>query len=676
MKKKILLFVAIVAILVCVFAISVSADNLVPSDSNEYGTLSTVDGVPEPTVLDKNAKTVIVVNSKYYTIPTYYLLADNSYFTWSVHANVKTALGLGSDVRGNLVRVEIPEGIVTSYNGGSGGLKMESSTNLIEASIPTTMEIMGDHFFGKCTALTTIKGLENSKIDGVYTQAFYQNKFTSITLPSTVTTIGTNAFRDNPNLTSIVIPDNVTSIGDHAFASCTSLATITVSENSNLTQFVGEYQFEKTIISSFYFPSSLSSLGSGGTFYQCGSLETLINFENTQITAIPYRAFSGGPKFTTITFPDGIKTIGDNAFNGHKITGNIVLPNTVTALGDHAFAGSNVAMGKLVLGAGLKTITGTYTFEKTDFKEVYIPAGVTAFPQGAFKECLGSGSVYFYTGTQDQLKALLTNSNSDSNGNFKNATVASLAEYNAATDKTSKNYIVYGYSACDAFYNGAHNEADTVNGSACYLKDCSRCDVGELYIGGDVKSGTHTLAVEYVYANGYMQAGQIVSICSNPGCTHGTKETAFTDALEPIFKGLKYSLSDKGTGICVVYDIDQDAVAEYEKSGKTLKYGVAAAFSTNTNNGEIVKTDATVADGLNGVIVANVTDTSLKSVTFRIHGDKKLWENNNAKSLYMVGFATNGDAVEYLGESSGSADRTSLASVNAILISKYFPTQA
>jgi hypothetical protein len=219
-------------------------------------------------------------------------------------------------------------------------------------------------------------------------------------------------------------------------------------------------------------------------------------------------------------------------------------------------------------------------------------------------------------------------------------------------------------------------ENDTVNGSACYLADCGRCNVEKKYIGGDINSGTHTLAVEYVYANGYMQAGQIISICSNPGCTHITKETAFTEKLEPIFTGLKYSLSDKGTGVCVVYDIDQDAVAKYEESGKTLKYGVAAAFSTNTNNGEIVKTDATVADGLNGVIVANVTDTSLKSVTFRIHGDKKLWEDNNTKSLYMVGFATNGDAVEYLGEPSGIADRTNIASVNAILISKYFPTQA
>ena len=609
MKKKLLLTLLVVMTLVCLFAITVSADTLVPSDSNEYGTLSVVDGVPEPTIIDKNAKTVVEANGKYYTIPTYYLLADNSYFTWSVHANVKTALGLGSDVRGNLVRVEIPEGIKTSYNGGNGGLKMESSTKLIEASIPTTMEIMGDHFFGKCTALTTIKGLENSKIDGVYTQAFYQNKFSSITLPSTVTTIGTNAFRDNANLTSIVIPDNVTSIGDHAFASCTSLATITISENSKLTKFEGEYQFEKTAISSFYFPSSLVSIGKGGAFYQCGSLETLINFENLKITDIPYRTFAGGPKFATITFPNGIESIGDNAFNGHKITGDIILPNTVKSLGDHAFAGSNVVMGKLVLGAGLTTITGTYTFEKSDFSAIYIPAGVTAFPQGAFKETVGNGVVYYYTGTLEQLKALIKNTNTSDNGNFLNATIVTLEEFEKIEDTSKKNYIVHDYSACDAFYAGIHTNATTYG-----------------FDGEDKLSS---------------------NFCEFNGCTRCDEKT--TTIIGTLITNKGYSKEQGGTYFAYTIVFNKDVISLYlEKTeGATFSYGVLAAKYTKDVSTGILFDEAGAP--INDCVAIDATGAAYSVYSLKITDLDKV-ENSKAQALYCCAYVVDNGAIKYVAD--------------------------
>ena len=619
MKKKIFLMLVVMAMLACVFAISVSAEALVPSDSNEYGELSVIDGIPVPTVIDKNAKTVIVVNGKYYTIPTYYLLADNSYFTWSVHANVKAKLGLGSDVRGNLVRVEIPEGIMTSYNGGNGGLKMEGSTNLLEASIPTTMEIMGDHFFGKCTALTTVKGLENSKVDGIYTQAFYNTKITSISLPSTVKIIGLNAFRSTP-LTSIVIPDAVESIGDHAFASCTSLATITISENSQLKSFVGEYQFEQTAISSFYFPSSLESLGNGGAFYKCASLETLINFENIQITDIPHRTFASGPKFSTISFPDGIKTIGDNAFNGHRITGDIILPNTVTTLGDHAFAGSNVACGKLVLGTGLTTITGTYTFEKTDFSEIYIHTNIAAFPYGAFKETR-SDAVYYYTGTPDQLETLRSNTVNNDNGNFINANV------------------ICNYNACDAFYASEHLE----DNNPCVI-NCTRCGANGVAEKNPVHSLSTTITYVSFIANGEKRTG-----CSNEGCKYGVSED-----VDALLTCLGYSASNITEGAIVLgFKVNNEAVAEYESvMGNEVAYGLFVVAKNKLGENDIFDAEGKEAEG---VLYA---DTSIRpnavfemKITGFVTDEQKTAEF--ALGAYVA--VTKDGATEYSYEQTGTA---------------------
>src|SRR5476649_1018921 len=66
-------------------------------------------------------------------------------------------------------------------------------------------------------AVTSIGNLAFSFISGV----------TSITIPNSVTSIGTGAFQGTA-LTSITLPSSVTSVGDFAFADCTSLASVTI----------------------------------------------------------------------------------------------------------------------------------------------------------------------------------------------------------------------------------------------------------------------------------------------------------------------------------------------------------------------------------------------------------------------------------------------------------------
>lgn len=57
----------------------------------------------------------------------------------------------------------------------------------------------------------------------------------SITIPSSVTSIGRAAFQGCSALTSITIPSSVTSIGPDAFANCTSLNTIFFDNCTDLT---------------------------------------------------------------------------------------------------------------------------------------------------------------------------------------------------------------------------------------------------------------------------------------------------------------------------------------------------------------------------------------------------------------------------------------------------------
>ena len=89
--------------------------------------------------------------------------------------------------------------------------------------------------------ITDYYGSENdlmipSEIDG-YTvtrigyDAFYNEDFTNVSIPDTVTEIGPYAFQNCSYLTSIVIPDSVNKIEYQAFEYCYELSEITLPEH-------------------------------------------------------------------------------------------------------------------------------------------------------------------------------------------------------------------------------------------------------------------------------------------------------------------------------------------------------------------------------------------------------------------------------------------------------------
>ena len=54
---------------------------------------------------------------------------------------------------------------------------------------------------------------------------------TSIVIPDSVTSIGSDVFYGCSSLTSVIIPDSVTSIGDDAFNSCSRLTSVVIPDS-------------------------------------------------------------------------------------------------------------------------------------------------------------------------------------------------------------------------------------------------------------------------------------------------------------------------------------------------------------------------------------------------------------------------------------------------------------
>ena len=175
--------------------------------------------------------------------------------------------------------------------------------------------------------------------------AFYGcSGLTSLTIPSSVTSIGGEAFRDCSGLTSLTIPSSVTSIGDSAFFGCSSLTSLTI-------------------------PSSVTSIGNNA-FYGCSSLTSLTI--PSSVTSIGYAAFSDCSSLTSLTIPSSVTSIGDYAFFGCSSLTSLTIPSGVTSIGEAAFSGCS----------GLTSLT--------------IPSSVTSIGNYALKGCSGLTSIYVY----------------------------------------------------------------------------------------------------------------------------------------------------------------------------------------------------------------------------------------------------------------------------------------
>ncbi len=169
-------------------------------------------------------------------------------------------------------------------------------------------------------------------VTSIGSEVFYNcSSLTSVTIGSGVTSIGENAFFGCSGLTSITIPDSVTSIGQLAFLECSGLESITVTEGNTKYRSENNCLIEKetnTLIlgcKNSVIPNGVTSIGELA-FIRCSGL-TSITIPDS-VTSIGDEAFSWCSGLTSITIPDSVISIGRFAFDFCYNLESVIVENT------------------------------------------------------------------------------------------------------------------------------------------------------------------------------------------------------------------------------------------------------------------------------------------------------------------------------------------------------------
>ena len=269
-------------------------------------------------------------------------------------------------------------------------------TSLTDVTIPDTVTAIGSGAFEDCDSLTAVVIPDGVKVIDSFAFSYCKN-LSSISLPSSLTTLGNSAFASCPSLQSAVISGTNAVIGDAVFASCTKLADVEIRDGVTS---IGKNVFSKCdALTHISVPASLTTIASD-TFTGCTALVTAgpagsgADYEYGWTASIPKYAFTGITSLNSAAVRPGITSIGDYAFKGCTGLNHITMPASTVTFGTDAFVSCSGITSAAPAGSG----TG-YEYSWTDeipdrafadlsaLATVSFPDTITRIGSNAFKNC-------------------------------------------------------------------------------------------------------------------------------------------------------------------------------------------------------------------------------------------------------------------------------------------------
>lgn len=286
---------------------------------------------------------------------------DFTYYTYFNEDNNRTEAVI-QGYRGSDSDVVIPNSIDGFVVTAISMYAFSGHSDLASITIPSTIQSIGEGAFLECDGL---KKVYVSSIEDWCKIDFSDSNANPLS-------IGADLYVDNKLVTDVTIPDGVKSIGKYAFYGYSSLKSIS-------------------------FPSSIRSIGEDA-FYDCYSIEEVyatniedwckIKFEDMYSNPVFYAAklYIDGELATDITIPKGITKICDYAFVNCDTITNVVIPNSVISIGYSAFSRcsnlKNISIPNSVVNIGERAFSSCSNLEKVE-----IPDGIRFIKDATFVDC-------------------------------------------------------------------------------------------------------------------------------------------------------------------------------------------------------------------------------------------------------------------------------------------------
>jgi hypothetical protein len=249
--------------------------------------------------------------------------------------------------------------------------------------IPNNVESIGDNAFEECSNLASLhigNGVTsigknafdgtawfNNQKDGIVYAGkvayCYKGKMpanTTIILESGTLAIAEEAFYGFDNLTSVDIPNSVTSIGNNAFEKTSWY----INQPGGLV-YAGKvaYKYKGEM------PTNTDIVLEDGTLAIADGAFQVLDDEGLIVGQVGDFDDSDHYCLTSVTIPNSVTSIGNDAFLGCRGLTSVTIPNSVTSIGENAFQGCS----------GLTSVT--------------IPNSVTSIGENVFRDCSGLTSV-------------------------------------------------------------------------------------------------------------------------------------------------------------------------------------------------------------------------------------------------------------------------------------------
>ncbi len=259
------------------------------------------------------------------------------------------------------------------------------------------------------------------------------SSLTSVYIPDSATSISAGAFTGCEKLRFVTIPSTVTSIGAGAFSGCPELTSLTFIGDSDVV-LVGDSQIfddpknvtiinatdgkTVTISEDMVGGKGMTKIEPGAAMFYYGNewVEAyMFTFDGDSVKTVVWKGLYRGalviPSNVTVVcdgannqmfgfdkdwiqsviIPDGVTTIGNNAFSGCAWMKSAPLPATVTTIGKNAFANCS-SLQSMELPGGVTTIGWNAFLNCSTLTEISIPE-MTEDISGAFQGCKGLKTV-------------------------------------------------------------------------------------------------------------------------------------------------------------------------------------------------------------------------------------------------------------------------------------------